>query len=278
MARKAAVETGRHSSFEVVRRWLWIWTGLSLAAAAALLGWHNLDAMLVRDSRFTLAAPEDAGEESSSLRISGVQFASRDAVQSVFARDFGRSVYLIPIEERRRALLAVNWVRDARVSRIWPDKLDVLITEREPVAFLHLASDGSEAAPAQTLVDAEGVILRQQSASKFSLPVLTGIRTAQGLDERRVRVRRMLRLMEAVGPHAGRLSEVDVGDPDNLRVTIQLQNRAIVLILGNKRFRERLENFEINYPEIRRRAPDETIFDLRLDDRIIAIPGGQDGG
>ena len=66
----------------------------------------------------------------------GLTYASRAKVQRVFAGDFDRSIFSVPLAERRRRLLAIDWVEDASVSRVWPDRLVVRIRERKPVAFV----------------------------------------------------------------------------------------------------------------------------------------------
>ena len=67
-------------------------------------------------------------------------YASRSKVQRVFADDFDRSIFAVPLDERRRRLLAIDWVEDASVSRVWPDRLVVRIRERKPVAFVFFRS------------------------------------------------------------------------------------------------------------------------------------------
>jgi hypothetical protein len=52
---------------------------------------------------------------------------------------------------------------------------------------------------------------------------------------------------------------------------------VVRLLLGNQRFLPRLRNFLNHYPEIRRRLPKATAFDLRLEDRITAAEGSQHG-
>jgi hypothetical protein len=60
-----------------------------------------------------------------------------------FAEDSGKSVFDIPLAERRRHLLAVDWVREASVMRVWPDRIRIDIVERVPVAFASLPIGGS---------------------------------------------------------------------------------------------------------------------------------------
>ena len=84
--------------------------------------------------RFVLADPQFtlSRDRAGALTIEGLHYASRFKVQRVFAADFGRSVFSLPLDERRRRLLGIDWVEDASVSRIWPDRLVVRIRERTP--------------------------------------------------------------------------------------------------------------------------------------------------
>jgi cell division protein FtsQ len=252
-----------------------------LLAATALAGislyaLHEAEGLLMRDSRFTFAGPQEAGEESHNLRIEGLLHTSRAAVCKVFEPDYGKSVYLTPVERRRLSLQALNWVRNAVVTRVWPNEIHVRLIERTPVAFLHTSNQDEAQAGRPVLIDQEGVLLEIDNPSQFRLPVLTGIRRNHSESDRRIRVRRMLRLVEEVGARAEQMSEVNASDPENLKVTVSMNGRAVVLMVGNRRFSQRLENFYRHYHEIRVHAPDATVFDLRLEDRITVVPGPSD--
>jgi cell division protein FtsQ len=237
---------------------------------AGLFAFSRVERFLMRDPRFTFNGPLDPGEESKNLRIDGADHASRAAVTNIFAQDFGRSLYEVPVAERRRRLLAVNWVKQATVLRVWPNQIRVQIEERIPVAFVQLElNDGGTRA---AMIDAEGIVVDQKNAKAYKLPVLMGIRESQSTDERRKRVRRMMKLVEEVGDGMAKISEIDATDSENLKLTQQADGRAVVLIVGNQGFRARLDNFEDNYPEIHKRMPEARIFDLRLIDRITVVP------
>ena len=177
----------------------------------------------------------------------------------------------MPIAERRRRLLGLNWIEDARVSRVWPDQVHVEIMERKPAAFLQVpASADRPEHPA--LIDADGVIMEQEIPSRFPLPVLTGITAKHTQEERKLRVHKLMKLMEDASPQAAKISEVDVTDPDNIRVMMELKDRAVTLILGDRHYRQRIEGFLAYFEDVTKRAPEASIFDLRLEDRITVVP------
>ena len=215
--------------------------------------------------QFTLSNPQFilARDRPGSLIVEGLRYTSRTKVQRVFSTDFARSIFSIPLAERRRRLLAIDWVEDASVSRVWPDRLVVRIRERKPVAFVSVRSG-------VLLIDAYGVLLDQPAQAQFAFPVLSGVRADEPESRRRERVRAFLELQRDMGYLAKDISEVNVADPENLRIVAHVENRALELTLGDDHFARRYQSFLNHYPEIKRRSPGMAAFDLRLDDRITA--------
>jgi cell division protein FtsQ len=195
------------------------------------------------------------------LKIEGVRYAVRSKVMRVFDEDFGRSIFAAPLDERRRRLLAIDWVEDATVSRIWPDRLMVRIRERRPVAFVSFPSG-------VLLIDAHGVLLDPPAQARFSFPVLSGIREDQDEGQRAGRVRTMMRLLDELGAHSADISEVNAADPDDVRVVARVENQTVELLMGDSSFDARYRTFLGHFAEIRKKSPEGKTFDLRLDDRI----------
>ncbi len=164
--------------------------------------------------------------------------------------------------ERRRRLLAIDWVEEASIARLWPNRLLVHVKERKPVAFVNLPSQQ------YVLMDAAGVFLSPPPRVRFSLPVLTGITEDQSEEERSVRAGAMSSLVRQLGSEASKLSEINAQNLQDLRVTVQLSGRAAELWMGDRNFLPRFQNFMNHYPEIARNSPEAQVFDLRLDDRI----------
>jgi cell division protein FtsQ len=241
-------------------RWR-LWLGLLLAGCLCVstgLAAFRIQRFAVTDPQFTLSP-----DRRDALQIGGVRYGSRAKLLRVFAQDFGRSIFLVPLAERRRRLLAVDWVADASVARIWPDRLVVRVTERTPVAFVLFGSG-------VLLVDAHGVLLEPPAQAQFPFPVLKGVREDEPEADRRRRVRLMLRLLEEVGPHAKDVSEVNTADTDNLKMVVQIEGRVLELAMGDGNYGRRFQIFLKHYPEMKRRSEGATSFDLRLDDRITA--------
>jgi cell division protein FtsQ len=235
----------------------------SLATLALVCVATGMAALRVR--RFALTDPEFrlSRDHKNALQLEGVRYASRGKIQRIFAPDFERSIFSTPLEARRRELLAIDWVEDASISRIWPDRLVARIRERQPVAFVTLRSG-------VLLIDAHGVLLDPPAQAQFAFPVLSGVTEGDSPAERRERVRTFLRVQDDMGYLMKDISEVNVSDPDSIRVVAQVDNRALELLLGDTDFARRYQNFLSHYPEIRKHSPEVKLFDLRLEDRITA--------
>jgi cell division protein FtsQ len=245
-------------------RLLW-WT---VIIAGLAWGGREVNSFLLRDPRFQFAC--GGGEQScASLEIRGAVYASRARIQNVFANDFGASVFRTPLPERRRRLLAVDWVSTASISRVWPNRIIVTVTERRPVAFAKLPLAGT-ARSRFSLIDSEGVLLSIPPRVRFRLPVLSGVMEEQTEADRRVRVKAMQHLLEELGPQAKDISEINAASTLDMRVIAQIDRHAVELWIGDQRFRSRYQHFVNHYEEIRRHSEQASVFDLRLDDRILA--------
>jgi cell division protein FtsQ len=234
----------------------------------ALLAFHWVEQFLTRDPRFGLSDPDN------SLLIIGAEHASRRALEEVFAEDFGRSAYLVPVGDRRMTLKTVAWVKDATVSRIWPNRLVARVVERKPVAYfastLWAAGLRPSGSPRAALIDEEGVIL-PPTGERFALPAVVGVRAFDPLPRRRERVALLLRLLNEIGEARKDISEVDVSDRDNLRVTVPYEGRMVTLLLGSTHFQMRYTNFRNHVAEIKRKLPEASTLDLRVEDRITVV-------
>ena len=237
----------------------------ALAAGAA---WAAVQGVLLQSAPFRL------DPEGSALRIRGLEVIAEEEVAGLFAADLGRSLAAVDTSARLEQLLAVQWVRTARVGRVWPNAVAVAVEERQPVAFLRL-----EPTNAVRMIDATGAILDLRGGAARSLPVLTGIAADMPPAARLRRVR----LFEAVaevfrrrGAAVGRsLSEVDVADETNAVVLAKHRDQMIRLQMGDRHLRHRLDVF-LNYVEAWKAefGPLEAV-DLRFEKQVALRPAGR---
>ena len=110
----------------------------------------------------------------------------------------------------------------------------------------------------------------------FRFPVIGGVQPGESQDLRGKRVRRMQRLMKELGRLADNVSEVDVNELDNLKISEMMDGRMLSLLMGDHNFSPRLQNFLEHYPDIHHLLPQATVFDLRLDDRITGSEANVD--
>jgi cell division protein FtsQ len=178
------------------------WRLLFGLAAAGALGMSTAMAAR-RVQRYVTTAPQFllSRDRRDAVVVDGITYASRWKVRRVFANDYDRSIFSIPLPERRRRLLAIDWVEDASVSRIWPDRLVVHIRERRPVAFVHLRSGF-------VLIDRNGILMEQPKHARFAFPVLSGITDAESETERARRVGAKLGVFAERGAAAQEVSGV----------------------------------------------------------------------
>jgi cell division protein FtsQ len=220
------------------------------------VGAYKVNLYVNSDPQFTLSR-----DHKDAVTVQGLVYASRGKVQRVFSTDFDHSVFSVPLAESRRRLLAIDWIEDASVSRVWPDRLVVRIRERKPVAFVSFRSG-------VLLIDVHGVLLDPPAQAQFAFPVLSGVREDQTEAQRKEHVRAFLQVQEEMGYLAKEISEIDTTDPENIRIVSQVDHRVVTLLIGDANYARRYQNFVNHYPEMRKRSPEAKAFDLRLDDRI----------
>jgi cell division protein FtsQ len=238
-------------------------TALVLMAGASLYAFNLTEQFLIRDKRFRVATPDGGPDQV--LQITGVSHASLRAIETIFQPDFGQSLYLVPIDERLAAIRNVDWVRDASVARVWPNRLLVNIVERTPVAFIRLPNTRF------ALIDAEGVIL-PPAKDQFFLPVLLGVRSDAEVAARQNAVDRMTRLASELGESVMKdVSEIDVADPDNIAITVPHNGHIVKLQLGDRNYSDRYQTFLKHAGDIDAKVPGARVMDLRLEDRITVV-------
>ena len=266
MARSS--KEGSYTSPDVMETLRWVYRGLLVfvVLAGGLYLFHETEQFLISDARFVFAGPPEYGMDPPTLQIQGSAYASHKEIIGAFSADFGKSLYLLPVTERRESLRKIEWVKDATVARFWPNQILVRIEERVPLALVH--ADATKG----WLVDIEGVLLRIPAQYQTNVPNVKGIGVKDTLAQRAERVKRMLRVIRDSGRHGSQFTMVDVSDMDNVKVVLPIMDRTVTLLLGGKNFQSRLDGFETSFLRVHREMPTDHVFDLRLDGRISNVP------
>ena len=110
----------------------------------------------------------NAGFRVKSVDVQGIKRMDPGPVYEIALDQKTTAMPLVDVADIRKRLLEFGWVKDARVSRRFPDTLVIDIVERRPTA---LWQDEDRL----TLIDAEGVVLdRVPVAQMPDLPLLIG--------------------------------------------------------------------------------------------------------
>lgn len=258
----------------LLRRFLLPVSAAVAVSAALLYTFHRFEEFLVHDPRFTVRVKGDLPGDAGSLTIQGAGGEAAAQVRAVFGSDHGRSLYLVPLEQRRMQIRAIPWVRDASVTRYWPNRVEVSVRRRQPVAYAQLP--GQRGAHRVMVVDEEGALLDRSNANGRDLPVLSGLRVDQAPEERALRVRLMRRVMADLGERSRNISVIDAAQLDNVRLTMQIDEMLLVLVLGPDEFGRKVDQFLRFYPDIRTRVRSGAVIDLRIRDRATVLEEGKE--
>jgi cell division protein FtsQ len=110
----------------------------------------------------------NAGFRVKSVDIQGIKRMDPRPVYEIALDQKTTAMPLVDVTDIRKRLLEFGWVKDARVSRRFPDTLVIDIVERNPAA---LWQDEDRL----TLIDSEGVVLDRVPVSQMpDLPLLIG--------------------------------------------------------------------------------------------------------
>ena len=235
--------------------------GALIALGGLATGGILLKTCLGRDARFRIAG-------TGNIEVAGLTQVSRAEMLPVFGEVIGKNIFFVDLAERRKQLEEIPWVERATVMRMLPDRISVSVVERHPVAF---ARQGQQFG----LVDANGILLAMTPSSMaqnhFSFPTLSGIDPQDQLESRRARMQVYLRLLAELDSNGQKLSEqiseIDLTDPEDARVT--MQDDDTLLHFGEDHFLDRYRRYKAHIAEWRQQYPKLAAVDLRYDQQVV---------
>ena len=155
----------------------------------------------------------------SSVQVRGVHEVQRSTVLSAAQVPVGEQMARLNTDAIACRVRAITEVANAKVSRAWPDRVVITVTERVPVAVV---TDGSK----YELVDAGGVVFRTVPKRPADLPValVTGPR-------RDVTIRSVVAVSAALPESLrSRVTSITAGSPDS--ITLRL-DRGVKVVWGS---------------------------------------------
>ena len=208
-------------------------------------------------------------ESSDSIEISGLQNVTSSQVMEVMGGDIGRNIFFVPLAQRKKQLEQIPWVESASVMRFVPNRLRIEVQERTAMAFARIG-------PKILLVDAVGTLMELPARKKFSFPVIVGMNSGEPVSTRAARMkiyRELVRQLDAGGARYSQdLSEVDLADPDDVKVLANNREGEVLVHLGSGDYLQRYKIYVSHVQEWRQQFQKLESVDLRYDRQIIVNP------
>ena len=212
--------------------------------------------------RFRLNSSDD-------IEMAGLSNVTRGQIMEVMGADIGRNVFFIPLDQRQKQLEQIPWVESASVMRFAPDRLKIQVKERTPVAFARVGSK-------VMLVDGSGVLMELSVKKKYSFPVILGMSSSEPLSTRSAQMKiysQLTRELDSGGAHYSQdLSEVDLSDPEDVKVLTNDPEGEVLVHLGSSNYLDRFKIYVAHLREWRQQFPRLESVDLRYDRQIIVNP------
>ncbi|HMK23439.1 MAG TPA: FtsQ-type POTRA domain-containing protein [Terriglobales bacterium] len=250
--------------------YLLAWSAVALVAACvAGIAGTALYQYGERNWRFRIQSSDD-------ILITGTHNVPHAQVMEVLGGDIGRNIFFIPLAERKAQLEKIPWVESASVMRFVPNRLQVEIHERTPVAFARVGSR-------IWLIDAGGTLMELPGAGKqkYSFPVVVGMNPGEPLSTRAARMKsynQLLREFDSDGGHYSQdLSEVDLSDQEDIKVLTNDSAGPVLVHLGPSDFLSCYKTYVTHVQGWRQQFDKLESVDLRYEHQIIVNPDSQGG-
>jgi cell division protein FtsQ len=232
---------------------------ITMAVSAILvLGW-----LAYQTAYYLRTAPRF---EVQKLSVSGVKRVQENEVLAKAGFEVGTNVFRVDLDEIRKRVEELDWVRYALVQRVVPDQVIIKIIEREPIGLTRIRGEIYQ-------FDVDAKILDPDPASGSSFPILDGLRAGdRKRNQQKVDVYR--KVLEELGEPA--LSEIHINDSGE--VTVVSASDPLLINLGTMDFRSRWIKYLQLKPQIQEQYPAAVRVDLRFKNQVIIKMRDDDAG
>ncbi len=242
-----------------------LWAGAALVVLA-ILGAAGLG--LYRYGKHSWRFRIDSSDQ---IEVSGAEHVAHAQIMEVMGGDIGRNIFFVPLAQRKQQLEQIPWVESASVMRFVPNRLRIEIHERTPVAFARIGSHIS-------LIDAGGTLMELAPGGKhkYSFAVIAGMNAGEPLSTRAARMKNYNELVHELDSGGARysqeLSEVDLTDPEDVKVLAADANGEVLVHLGSGNYLQRYKTNVTHVQQWRQQFEKLESVDLRYDGQIIVNP------
>jgi cell division protein FtsQ len=205
----------------------------------------------------------------------GCKQTKPNQLEGIIRRDFPSNVLLIDLHNLKTRLEKETWIKKVEIQRILPSDLVIYVQERSPSAILEISGD-------LMLADSDGILLDVYDPiyGKLDAPIIKGFlgKDAENFrrnhEENAARIRQALDMLAEIESgslsYARKISEIDVSDPNNMKIL--LVDDSAEIYLGEKdylkRFRKLMDNLSV-YQDVKNQYNDDIVsVDLRLPGQI----------
>ncbi len=191
------------------------------------------------------------------ISVSGLQQVSENEIFARIGYGPGTNVLQVDLEETRKAVEEILWVRHATIQRVWPNEIVISVVERRPIALVRISSEIFQ-------VDIEGVVLSPDPLTEIHAPILDGLHDGD-LEGNKTKINIYREIVEAIGE--SKLSEVHVAESGE--VSVVGTDHPILIDLGLSSHRDRWEKYVGLSVRIHEDYPDAFRVDLRFRNQVI---------
>jgi cell division protein FtsQ len=246
---------------KTANRLLWAAGAITILCVAAL-GAAALYHYGERSWRFRIDSSDD-------IEVAGMQNVTKAQIMEVMGADIGRNIFFVPLSQQKAQLEQIPWVESASVMRFVPNRLQVEIHERTPIAFARVG-------PRIFLIDSGGTLMDLPPKHKYSFPVILGMNPGEPISTRLPRMKAYEDLVEALDSGGARysqdLSEVDLSDLDDLKVRVNDPAGDVLVELGSSDYLKRYKIYVGHVREWRQQFQKLESVNLRYDNQVIVNP------
>ena len=175
------------------------------------------------------------------IDVAGVDRASTDEIKRIVSGDTQRTgVWNADLPDIRQKIEKLPFVKFAAVSRVLPNGLKVVVTERVPIAVVKVSTGNF-------LIDADGELLAPPKTDDSSLMIITGwdeAKSEKALKDNQTRMKIFQKMVADWGEFglAKRVKSIDLADLQEPKATIEDSGKDIPITLARDNYAKSLKS------------------------------------